>query len=149
MMLYLEIRHLDFFDKLYWYCLIAICRSYQCTMFIPMIAFYDIRIWSSYFFMALFQGIKLNLRGKKHGHQPPLMEKKVYFGQKSGYLMTSETMSKSFLCHIIMFMMMWQKLAGTFLKVWWWMQGTTMSTTTLRLHFLRIQIKSYMKYMYT
>jgi hypothetical protein len=28
-------------------------------------------------------------------------------------------------------------LGGTFFKVWWWMQGTTMSTTTLRLHFFK------------
>ncbi len=153
MMLYLEIRNLDFFDKLYWYCLISICRWYKCIMFIPMMAFWSIQIWSSFFFMALLLGIKLGLRGKKHGHQAPPMEKKIYFGRKSGYLMTWETMSKSYLCHTIpiflKFMMMWQKLAWTFFKVWWWIQGTTMSTTTLRLHFLRVQIKSYMKYMYT
>jgi hypothetical protein len=32
--------------------------------------------------MALFMRIKSGLRGKKHGHQDPPMEKKIYFGQK-------------------------------------------------------------------
>jgi hypothetical protein len=50
--------------------------------------------------MALHLGM---MSGRRHGHQPPLMEEtNPYVGQKSGYLRTWEIMFEFSLYHMIL-----------------------------------------------
>ncbi len=84
-------------------------------------AFHQTQIWSSFFFTALHLGM---MSGRKHGHQPPLMEEtSPYVGQKSGYLRTWEIMFEFSPYHMILvllvFIIMLQILAKTSFTVWW------------------------------